>query len=498
MNCLTQGISFQSIQGFNVPNFFKSTYLPLQRAPTSSSNDRDNKGNNYLSNCIKPSYDPVPQHGQSGFTSYDKSSNESHYVHNVPSLLSFPKYKGFDTDSLASMANNKNELYKHSEATTTPSFDSNKFGDDVSNWQQRYFKTDKSRKVFQPHNPILPCFEQNEEILPMTQVHDPQVFRPLIKIELEENNIHRTLLPNKNEVFMKREDLATNNIKNEHFARKFDNLNNSMNFPTNNKEQSDTYKINHVFNNKLIFNQQRNALTMQYIHNRASEKNMTYDLNSFWDNLKEKQIQDSSVGMSTKHNLCNYDQTFPRNKHINKDMFNHNTQASHPRKKLFRNEPLYDRKMKLSKIDKIFDNFVPSMRDTIVSPEFVMKLINLHKNNKTFEAKDETILRPGTSSVEPLILVEHNTKAELTHKLEPDELLAHFNRLDESFLQFASSNQNFRALCKCDQNELLHKNSLLFTMVSICENCCYMELFMICIYVKIYITVLLSIFFMKK
>ena len=229
--------------------------------------------------------------------------------------------------------------------------------------------------------------------------------------------------------------------------------------------------------------QQSNVFTMQDIHNRASdlayERNMAYELSSFWDNVKEKQIQDTAFGMSTRNNLGKYADSFPRNKCNNEDMFNQNSRHSQPKKKRFGNEIFYDRKIKLSKIEKIFENFIPSMRDTIVSPELVISLINLHKNNEIVEAIDDTILKPGTSLVGPLLLDEENTKFGITYKLEPDELLAHFNRLDESFVQFALSNPNFRILCQSDRNELLHKNSLLFTMVSKCEYSCHKELFVI-------------------
>ena len=55
----------------------------------------------------------------------------------------------------------------------------------------------------------------------------------------------------------------------------------------------------------------------------------------------------------------------------------------------------------------------------------------------------------------------------LKYRLHPDDLLAHFYNLGQSFEKFASMDDTFKDLCDHDQKELLNENSLLFIMVII-------------------------------
>ena len=100
----------------------------------------------------------------------------------------------------------------------------------------------------------------------------------------------------------------------------------------------------------------------------------------------------------------------------------------------------------LNEIDKIFEIFIPAMRANVIVPEFVSDLINLHKNNGDSET------------------IEKNSKS---YTLHPDDLLAHFYNLGQSFRNFACLNDTFKDLCDGDQEELLNKNSPLFIMVNI-------------------------------
>ena len=104
------------------------------------------------------------------------------------------------------------------------------------------------------------------------------------------------------------------------------------------------------------------------------------------------------------------------------------------------------KKNTLNEIDKVFEIFIPAMRASVILPEFVSDLINLHKNN-------------GASEIG-----EINSKM---YTLHPDDLLSHFYNLGQSFRNFACLNDTFKDLCDDDQEKLLNKNSPLFIMVNI-------------------------------
>ena len=100
----------------------------------------------------------------------------------------------------------------------------------------------------------------------------------------------------------------------------------------------------------------------------------------------------------------------------------------------------------LNEIDKVFEIFIPAMRANVILPEFVSDLINLHKNNGASEIREISNKR---------------------YTLHPNDLLAHFYNLVQSFRNFACLNDTFKDLCHGDQEELLNKNSPLFIMVNI-------------------------------
>ena len=112
--------------------------------------------------------------------------------------------------------------------------------------------------------------------------------------------------------------------------------------------------------------------------------------------------------------------------------------------KLFSNSS--KKKHILNEIDKIFEIFIPAMRANVILPEFVSDLINLHKNNGASEIRDINRKR---------------------YTLHPDDLLAHFYNLGQSFRNFACLNDTFKELCDSDQEKLLNKNSPLFIMVNL-------------------------------
>ena len=124
-----------------------------------------------------------------------------------------------------------------------------------------------------------------------------------------------------------------------------------------------------------------------------------------------------------------------------------------------------DRKEKLSKIDNIFQMFVPAMRSTNISQEFVDKLIDLHKR-KTHEEKrlleNPRRMRLRKSSLKTGNRKFHNTASSLSQ----NELFTYFNCIEESFAKFARSITLFQKLCENDQAELLKRNSLLFVKAS--------------------------------
>ena len=122
----------------------------------------------------------------------------------------------------------------------------------------------------------------------------------------------------------------------------------------------------------------------------------------------------------------------------------------------------YDRKKKLAKIDKIFEEFVPAMRTTDINKQFTVNLISMH-NRKTNEEKySHDSSRKGY--LLRLSMAEENT-LDNAKKLSVNQLLSHFDSLEESFIKFARANSVFKTLCERDQLELLSRNSMLFVQV---------------------------------
>lgn len=281
-NCVTERISRKCSPGFDSPCYLKPKRFPAQRTYTSSIDsprDNDTDATNYLSHYIKPSSDSVPHDNRPGFNSHSTSPKAYHSIYRVPNVLSFPTSAGFHTRSPDSMENKKIELHKYFETRPFPFLDNHKFGDDLSNWKQRCHEKIKTGQLLESHKRIhKPYFHQIDEILPPPQVHDPQVLLPPRKSELEETCLDRTFLATKNERLLKMGGFATNNMNifrrnhDEHLVKTTDHWRNNIDFPGNNKEESNTYKMDHEIDNNIILNQQRNGLTMQDIHNRASEK----------------------------------------------------------------------------------------------------------------------------------------------------------------------------------------------------------------------------------
>ena len=126
----------------------------------------------------------------------------------------------------------------------------------------------------------------------------------------------------------------------------------------------------------------------------------------------------------------------------------------------------YDRKKKLEAIDRIFEKFVPAMRTTSISTDFIVNLINIHKR-KTDEEKysNDTSLK---GHLMKLTMAEENDNGKNdAQMLSIDQLISHFDSIEESFIKFAESNRVFKGLSKFDQKQLLTRNSLLFVQVSL-------------------------------
>ena len=96
--------------------------------------------------------------------------------------------------------------------------------------------------------------------------------------------------------------------------------------------------------------------------------------------------------------------------------------------------------------------------------QFIINLISLH-NRKTNEEKySHDSSRKGY--LLRLSMAEENLNAlDNAKKLSVDELLSHFDSLEESFIKFARANSVFKTLCEQDQLELLSRNSMLFVQV---------------------------------
>ena len=204
---------------------------------------------------------------------------------------------------------------------------------------------------------------------------------------------------------------------------------------------------------------------MQDIHDRASEIDVLENQYVDFFTEKGKPAPTTITSSSESSKKRSYSETFPTE---NRDQYIHPYKSSSTSTSSILHESSFsrDKKLKLSKIDKIFDIFVPAMRTTEVAPEFVVMLINIHKNNKdnekiaVNEKKSYIQCVDDSGSAKDDVLEEED-------KLTLDALMEHFRQLRESFIKFAYGYQGFQNLNRSDQQTLLERNSLLFTVVSI-------------------------------
>ena len=138
------------------------------------------------------------------------------------------------------------------------------------------------------------------------------------------------------------------------------------------------------------------------------------------------------------------------------------------------------KRQKLEKINEVIESFVPTMRTTNNRKEFIIKIINMHK-----DVSDETI---ESGSSDDIRVLNYSTKRPRLDREEPGsilttvDLLNHFHSLSESFVKFAKTNEAFKCLKDRDKSELLKRNSQLFVMVSGDEEWCYFVILIIKIF----------------
>ena len=123
----------------------------------------------------------------------------------------------------------------------------------------------------------------------------------------------------------------------------------------------------------------------------------------------------------------------------------------------------YDRKKKLEDIDRIFEKFVPAMRTTEISKDFIINLIDIHKRKTEEEKYSKDTSRKGHLLK---LSMSQERKENDVPRLSIDQVTSHFDSLEEAFINFARSNKVFQRLSNSDQSQLLAKNSLLFVQVS--------------------------------
>ena len=219
--------------------------------------------------------------------------------------------------------------------------------------------------------------------------------------------------------------------------------------------------IKKIFNEKLRLYRPDFVYNMQDIHNMASEMKMSGDQHNGSFEYKQEINKSSSLHPTKRR----YSQSFPLEKHSeviydhespfrSKNDLNQNCAYTH------------DKQSKLSKIDEIFDIFVPAMRTTIVCPEFVINLINIHKNEKSMKGQDLKDSKSYIQYVDAHGLTKEYIQPE-DDKLSLEELMNHFRGLHESFIKFAHCHQSFQNLNRDDQKALLDRNALLFIMVCV-------------------------------
>jgi hypothetical protein len=128
-----------------------------------------------------------------------------------------------------------------------------------------------------------------------------------------------------------------------------------------------------------------------------------------------------------------------------------------------------ERRSKLSRIDEVFDTFVPAMRKTVISNEFVIKLVNLHKHHNQHKLKLFQGNTKFSSESSPEDGTEYNSTSgdNFAKILGKHDLLEHMNSLKNSFAFFAYQEKMFKTISQEDQTELLNRNGLMFVMVSL-------------------------------
>ena len=122
------------------------------------------------------------------------------------------------------------------------------------------------------------------------------------------------------------------------------------------------------------------------------------------------------------------------------------------------------KRQRLAKINEIIETFVPAMRTTKMRKDFIVKIVNMHK--------DVSYQTLGSGNSNEIGIMNYSTKRPRLDKenssniLTIVDLLSHFHALDESFVMFAESSQSFKCLLEKDKAELLKRNSQMFVMVS--------------------------------
>ena len=219
--------------------------------------------------------------------------------------------------------------------------------------------------------------------------------------------------------------------------------------------------IKKIFNEKLRLYRPDFVYNMQDIHNMASEMKMSGDQHNSSFEYKQEINKSSSLHPTKRR----YSQSFPLEKQS--DVIYDHESPFRSKNDLNQNcAYTHDKQSKLSKIDEIFDIFVPAMRTTIVCPEFVINLINIHKNEKSMKGQDLKDSKSYIQYVDAHGLTKEYIQPE-DDKLSLEELMNHFRGLHESFIKFAHCHQSFQNLNRDDQKALLDRNALLFIMVCV-------------------------------
>ena len=172
-------------------------------------------------------------------------------------------------------------------------------------------------------------------------------------------------------------------------------------------------------------------------------ESISSDLSNWMSHAKGKSILGNSgndrIPLYQEHHWVDLPQTqgSTRQTHMSiKELgsTSHNTCKDYRSYKKKKNSTYHDKQTKLTQIDNIFDIFVPAMRTTIVSPEFVIKLINIHKNNKYTEDPEFFDSKPYIQYVNTEGLTREYIQ-QGNNTLILDELMEHFWGLHESFIK---------------------------------------------------------------